>query len=177
MAEAADRMGVVSRGDLPRLFRRHLAEALAPALVKAIPPGARVLDIGSGGGLPGIPLALVRPDVYVTLMEARGKKIAFLERVLLTLNLTNAMVYGRPLEALADIAPAPFDVGVARGLTWTSPMIAALERCVKADGVLIRFGGPGAVPAGVRVELLEGATPRALQFWPRATWAELGSAP
>jgi 16S rRNA (guanine527-N7)-methyltransferase len=58
-----------------------------------IPESARVLDIGSGVGLPGIPLAVLRPDIAITLCEIRQKRAAFLERVISTLNLTNVQVF------------------------------------------------------------------------------------
>jgi 16S rRNA (guanine(527)-N(7))-methyltransferase RsmG len=176
LGEAADRMGLVARGDRPRLFRRHLVESLAPALVAALPGGARILDVGAGGGLPGIPLAIVRPDVRVTLLEAREKKISFLERTLLLLGVTNATVWAGSMEGLIP-RPGPWDVAISRGVAWRRPMVAALEACLGTEGVLIRFGAPGPLPEPVRIQIIEVGSPRVLQFWPRSAWKDLPKAP
>ncbi len=75
----------------------------------AIQPKARVLDVGSGAGLPAIPIAILRPDVQITLCEIRNKRAAFLERAISVLQLENASVFQgdvRKLEATFDTATA-----------------------------------------------------------------------
>jgi 16S rRNA (guanine527-N7)-methyltransferase len=67
---------------------------------QVIPEGSRVLDIGSGVGLPGIPLAIRRPDLKVCLCEIRQRRAAFLERAVSSLKLTNATVSNHPVSSL-----------------------------------------------------------------------------
>ena len=177
VAEAGDRMGLVSRGDVPRVYMRHVRESLAPALLHHLPPGARVADIGSGGGFPGIPLAVMREDLRLALVEPRHRKGAFLERTILRLGLNNTMVYTASLDALMLEQPdLRVDVVVARGLKWTPPMVGRLMTLVEEGGQLLRFGSPDFSGAEVTVIPLDAATPRAIQVWPRDTWVDLPGA-
>ena len=177
VAEAGDRMGLVSRGDVPRVYMRHVRESLAPALLQHLPQGARVADIGSGGGFPGIPVAVMREDLRLALVEPRHRKGAFLERTVLRLGLNNTMVYTASLDALmVDQPDVRVDVAVARGLKWTPPMVDRLMTLVEEDGQLLRFGSPDYSGADVIVIPLDAATPRAIQVWPRSTWADLPGA-
>ena len=108
-------------------WSRHVLDALslAPLLVE-LPAGARLLDVGSGGGVPGIPLAIARPDLHVTLLDATEKKVAFLRAVVAELGLTNVdAVCGRAEDVELG---ATFDVVMARAvaklptlLGWTAP--------------------------------------------------------
>ena len=68
--------GLIGPRELPRLWERHLLNSAA--IASLVPAGARVVDVGSGAGLPGIPLALVRPDLTVTLLEPLARRVAFL---------------------------------------------------------------------------------------------------
>ncbi|HET9234219.1 MAG TPA: RsmG family class I SAM-dependent methyltransferase [Candidatus Eisenbacteria bacterium] len=183
LSDATHRMGIVSRGDRDRLLRKHVRESLAVELVNALPQGARVLDVGAGGGLPGIPLAIVRGDLRVTLLEVRARKAAFLERAKMMLKLTNVDVLPCPMEsvrannAVNTGTTIGWDVAVSRAVAWTRPMVRALRDCVSQDGQLIRFGSStGEFPGDVRIVLLEGPEPRALQFWPPETWDGLPEA-
>ena len=176
LAEAAGRLNLISRGDLARFHTRHLAECLAPELSRSIPPGSRVLDVGSGGGLPGIPLAILRPDLGITLLEAKDRKAAFLDRAIIVLKLVNSNVRHLSLETLAPVGP-PWRFAIARGVAWSPVMVESLERCLEPQGELIRFGAPAPLPGGVRGVQLQSETPRALQFWPRDTWTGLPEAP
>jgi 16S rRNA (guanine527-N7)-methyltransferase len=108
-------------------WSRHVLDALTLApLLADLPAGARLLDVGSGGGVPGIPLAIARPDLRVTLLDATEKKVAFLRAVVAELGLTNVdAVCGRAEDV--DLG-ATFDVVVARAvaklptlLGWTAP--------------------------------------------------------
>ena len=108
-------------------WSRHVLDALTLApLLADLPAGARVLDVGSGGGVPGIPLAIARPDLRVTLLDATEKKVAFLRAVVAELGLANVdAVCGRAEEVELG---AVFDVVVARAvaklptlLGWTAP--------------------------------------------------------
>ena len=174
LKDATDRMGIVSRGDRERLFTRHIVESIAPELVAAIGEGWRVLDVGAGGGLPGIPLGIVRPDIQVTLLEARNSKVAFLERVKLSLGASNMFVQAGRMEEVSGAVTGRWDCAIARAVAWNGAMVRALRGCVAENGFLIRYGAPqGEIPAGVKIVSLASSNERALQFWPRSSWESL----
>lgn len=101
MLEQAGRaVNLVSRGDLGHLAERHLEPCHRFAdLARELGP-RRILDLGSGGGLPGIPLAIRLPEVPVLLCESVGKKAEFLQRVVRRLGLGNVEVHQKRIEAL-----------------------------------------------------------------------------
>ena len=70
--------GLIGPREVPRLWERHVLNSAAVA--EAVPPGARVVDVGSGAGLPGIPLGLARPDLRMTLVEPMARRVEFLEQ-------------------------------------------------------------------------------------------------
>ena len=177
LGDATERMGIVSRHDRERLFTRHIRESLLPELVNAIGESARVLDIGSGGGLPGIPLAIVRPDIQVTLLEARNSKVAFLERVKLALGLKNVAVRAGRMEEISGSVTGRWNCAISRAVAWNAAMVRSLRGCIAEDGFLIRFGSPqGKVADGVKIVPLEGSNERALHVWPPESWDSLPSA-
>lgn len=90
---------LVSRSDESLIVRRHILDSLA---IKPHIWGKRVLDVGSGGGFPGIPLAIYLPDTHFTLIDSNGKKTRFLEQVRMRLGLTNCDVIQTRAEALED---------------------------------------------------------------------------
>lgn len=177
VVEGSERMGLVARGDLPRLHMRHLREAVAPELLGAIPPGAKVLDVGSGGGFPGIPLAILRDDIDMTLLEPRHRRAAFLERAVLVLGLPEVKVHTASIDAFSRQAGDPrFGWAVSRGVAWAPPMVRCLERVTALDATLIRFGAPDLVHPGVEVIPIDAEAPRAIQIWPRHSWSGLEQA-
>src|SRR5579884_2294056 len=130
--------------------RRHLLESLALARLLeahgALLEGGDLVDVGSGGGLPGIPLAIVRPGLRVTLLEATGKKAAFLEAAARDLRLTNiAVLTARAEEAGRDPAfRERFDLATARAV---APLAVLAELALP----LVRPGGLLAAVKGSRV--------------------------
>ena len=135
--------GLLGPREAPRLFDRHVLNSVA--LADLIPRGVRVVDVGSGAGLPGIPLAIVRPDLEVTLLEPLLRRFTFLELAVDELGLGPRVdvVRGR-----AEDSPDSFDVVVARAvaplrrlLGWTSDLflprgeLLALKGSSAADEV------------------------------------------
>src|SRR4051812_7885230 len=102
--------GIIARGDSTRLWERHLADALRGAA--EVGGGARIADVGSGAGIPGLPLAIVRPESDFVLVEPRRGRVAFLEAVIDQLALANVTVVATKAEAVHG----RFDVVVARAL-------------------------------------------------------------
>lgn len=89
----------------------HTAESLLGS--RWLPPGGRVLDIGTGGGFPGVPLAIARPDIEMTWLEPRGKRASFLRHVSRTIPVKNAQVVSAGVE---NLAPNSFEFATARAV-------------------------------------------------------------
>jgi 16S rRNA (guanine527-N7)-methyltransferase len=100
---------------------------------------SRVLDLGSGVGLPGIPLAIRRPDLEITLCEVRKRRAAFLERVVSSLGLQNACVYNGDVQYVTD---GPFDVVIAQAVGRLSRVYGLSQHILKPSWTLLtRKGG------------------------------------
>jgi len=109
---------------------RHFVESISVA--RRLPEGiASLLDFGSGGGLPGIPIALCRPEIAVTLAESRGKRAAFLEEAVRVLEI-QARVWGKRAETLREV----FDCVILRAVDKMPKAVAAAERLVAPNGWL-----------------------------------------
>lgn len=124
---------LVSRGAREELKTRHLPECVAFA--RMLPDGrARLLDIGSGGGLPGIVIAIVRTDLDVHLMESTGKKAGFLREVVHILDLAATVHHGRAEDLAKGDMAGTFDLVTARA-------VAPLERLIPLATPYLRTGG------------------------------------
>ena len=122
-----------------RMVTHHLLDALA--VVPHLPQRARlrVLDVGSGGGVPGIPLAIVRPDWHVACVDSNHKKIAFVTQAAIELKLPNVEAHATRVE---DYAPAaPFDVVISRAFSDLASFVQSSARHVAPGGVLAAMKG------------------------------------
>ena len=134
-----------------RLTPEELVEhALESALgTSLIPQNARVVDVGSGAGFPGLPLAIVRSDLEITLVEPRTKRCAFLRHVVRTLGLSNVRVAQARIEDLGD---ATFDVATTRAV-GRFPEWLADARFLEPQGALLAWTtGPDSVGRGFALE-------------------------
>ncbi len=114
------------------MIRRHLIESLA---FKRYLRGKRIADIGSGGGLPGIPLAITSPGIKATLIESRGKRARFLRHVQGTLELSNVEVEHARAE---DLTPVPaFDTVLARAVATPPELVALTRHLLARNGILL----------------------------------------
>ena len=100
MREWNGKVNLVSRKDIAQLEQRHLSHCLAITHVLELQAGARVLDVGTGGGLPGLPMAICYPQAQFTLVDSVGKKIKVVSDICQHLNLTNVQVFHQRVEAL-----------------------------------------------------------------------------
>ena len=136
-----------------KMLFHHVLDSLAVAPhVK----GALILDVGSGAGLPGIPLALVHPLSSVTLLESSHKKSAFLKQAVIELELANVEVVTSRVESWD--APRSFDVVISRAFSDLAEFVSLAGRLCAGNGVLAAMKGVYPyeellqLPAGYRVE-------------------------
>jgi len=125
------RINLVSPNDEERIAERHILESLAVLWAWPFPQDAAVLDLGSGGGFPGVPLKIVRPDLAMTLLESRQKKTLFLNTVVRELKLGNCCVINARAEELAKASNEKFAIVIARAVAdlktlwkWSRPLLA-----------------------------------------------------
>lgn len=136
LAGAGVERGLIGPREVGRLWERHLLNSAAVSV--AVPDAASVLDVGSGAGLPGVPLAIVRPDVAVTLVEPLLRRATFLEEVVGLLALGNLDVVRSRAEDLpggaADVVVARAVAPLARLAAWTLPLLRPGGRLVAMKG-------------------------------------------
>lgn len=122
---------------------RHFLDSLS--LVRAVPmtTGMRLIDVGSGAGFPGLPLAIALPELDVTLLEATGKKVAFLEHVIQMIHLPNvAALKARAEDAGHDSTQrAGYDVVMARAVARLPSLLEYLLPLAKVGGVCVAMKG------------------------------------
>jgi 16S rRNA (guanine527-N7)-methyltransferase len=131
LAGAAVERGLIGPHETDRLWERHLLNCAAIAAL--IPPGSQVVDVGSGAGLPGIVLAIARPDLRITLVEPMLRRTTFLEAVIADLALGAVEVRRARAEELAK-PPVRADVVTARA-------VAPVDRLAAISGPLLRPAG------------------------------------
>jgi 16S rRNA (guanine527-N7)-methyltransferase len=125
--------------DRSQMVKHHLHDSLA--VLPSLPARRklRVLDVGTGGGIPGIPLAIARPDATFVLLDANHKKIAFVTQAAIELALPNVRAIAERVENFA--ADAPFDVVISRAFSDLRSFAELASRHVARDGVLIAMKG------------------------------------
>ncbi|GGS25155.1 MULTISPECIES: 16S rRNA (guanine(527)-N(7))-methyltransferase RsmG [Streptomyces] len=190
LADAGVKRGLIGPREVPRLWERHLLNCAV--LAEVVPEGVTVCDVGSGAGLPGIPLALVRPDLKITLLEPLLRRTNFLQEVVELLGLDHVtVVRGRAEEVLGTLQPvqvvtaravAPLDRLAGWGVPLLKPygeMLAlkgdtAEEEIAGARAALSKLGvvetevlhvGEGVVdPLSTVVRVVVGESPGGVRF-------------
>ncbi|POY36048.1 16S rRNA (guanine(527)-N(7))-methyltransferase RsmG [Solitalea longa] len=143
-AEWNEKINVVSRKDIEELYERHVLHSLAIAKVMSFEQGTKVLDIGTGGGFPGIPLAILFPEVSFHLVDSIGKKIKVVTEVAKALGLKNVIAE----HARAETITEKYDFVVSRAVTrlvnfcpWVKGKFLNESKNKLANGILYLKGG------------------------------------
>lgn len=175
--------GLIGPREADRIWDRHILNCAVVG--EAVPANARVLDVGSGAGLPGLPLALARPDLDITLLEPMARRVSWLTEVVDELALPVAVRRGRAEDPALRAELGNYDVVTARAVApigrlagWTLPLVrpggwllaikgesagdeitrdGALVRASGGQAVRIRDCGTGIVDPATRVVLVERA--------------------
>ncbi|MBD8018220.1 MULTISPECIES: 16S rRNA (guanine(527)-N(7))-methyltransferase RsmG [Kaistella] len=143
-AEWNAKINVISRKDMDSLYEKHVLHSLGIARVMNFSPNTKVLDIGTGGGFPGIPLAIMFPETHFTLVDSIGKKITVVKEVAAALELQNVTA----IHARAEDIPGKFHFVVSRAVTqmpvflrWLKGKFEKEQFNPKHNGVLYLKGG------------------------------------
>lgn len=155
-----EKINVISRKDIEQLYTKHVLHSLAIPTVCHFNPGMRIVDIGTGGGFPGIPLAIFYPEVEFLLVDSIGKKIKVVNGVAEAIGLKNVKAIHSRIE---DIPQKDFDFAVSRAVAplknlwdWAKPIIKKNKSTDLANGLICLKGGDlnqEIVDSGVRPSL------------------------
>ena len=126
LAKDSETFGLLGPRELPRIWGRHVINSAL--LSELVPAGSKVADIGSGAGLPGIPMAIAQPDAHFTLIEPMERRSGWLQQVIEDLGIRNADVIRARAE---EVERTDFDIATARA-------VAALDKLLKLLTPLIR---------------------------------------
>ncbi|MEP6796034.1 MAG: 16S rRNA (guanine(527)-N(7))-methyltransferase RsmG [Saprospiraceae bacterium] len=132
-----EKINVISRKDIDHLYEHHVLHSLAIAKLHPFKDGMEVLDLGTGGGFPGIPLAIMYPEVKFTLLDSVAKKIKVVIEVAAELKLENVSV----VHARAEDYKGRYDLVVCRAVSTVSQMIAWSKHLVPAQKWIMLKGG------------------------------------
>ena len=138
------KVNLVSRTDIENLYERHVLHSLAIAKFLKFKDGTRILDIGTGGGFPGVPLAIMFPEVSFTLVDSIAKKIKVVQDVIQQLQLKNTIAVCDRAENLTG----DFDYVVSRATAplndlykWSRPRISKTQKNAVPNGIICLKGG------------------------------------
>lgn len=159
-----EQINVISRKDIDALYEKHVLHSLAIAAICQFDNGSQIVDIGTGGGFPGIPLAIFFPEVQFTLVDSIGKKIKVVKEVADGIGLTNVTaIHGR----VEEIKNKKFDYAVSRAVAplgelwkWINPLLKVGQKSDELPNGLICLKG-----GDLKNEIAEAQLTRITQAW------------
>ena len=138
------KINVISRKDIDELYTRHVLHSLGIAKIIEFRPGSKIMDVGTGGGFPGIPLAILYPEVDFYLIDVIAKKIKVVNEVATGLGLKNV----KAEQKRAELVKQEFDFIVSRAVTnmpdfvsWVDDKVSKKQNHELANGILYLKGG------------------------------------
>lgn len=138
------RVNVISRQDIDTLYERHILHSLGIAKVQQFKSGTNILDVGTGGGFPGIPLAIMFPEAQFHLVDSIGKKIRVVQEIVEALKLGNVRAEQVRAERLDD----SYEFVVSRAVTRMAPFVGWVKKNIsrnsfhdRRNGILYLKGG------------------------------------
>lgn len=138
------KINVISRKDIENLAERHFLHSLAIAKVISFTPGTRILDAGTGGGFPGVPLAICFPEAKFHLVDSRGKKITVVQEVVQAVGLHNVQSSVQRVEQLDgqyDFVVSRAVASLEKFVPWVAHQISASQHNSLPNGILYLRGG------------------------------------
>ncbi len=133
---------LVSKNDMVKLVSRHIYESLQILSLDCVKNAKKIMDVGSGGGFPGIPVAIMISDIYMNLVESRKKKAVFLQQVCDTLGLDKTNVFPERVEDLTlESVSGPVNVVMARAVASLSRLCEWGMPFLKNGGSLVTYKG------------------------------------
>ena len=130
-----DLLGLLGPREMPKLWSRHILNSAVVA--ELVPDGASVADIGSGAGLPGIPMAIALPTSHFTLIEPMERRSEWLRRLVKELGLTNVTVLRSRAEEVGEV----FDVATARAVSALPKLLRMTVPMVRKGGIVLALKG------------------------------------
>jgi 16S rRNA (guanine527-N7)-methyltransferase len=138
------KINVISRKDIDELYTRHVLHSLGIAKIIEFRPGSKIMDVGTGGGFPGIPLAILHPEVDFYLIDVIAKKIKVVNEVASALGLKNV----KAEQKRAELVKQEYDFIVSRAVTnmpdfvnWVDDNVSKKQNHELANGILYLKGG------------------------------------
>jgi 16S rRNA (guanine527-N7)-methyltransferase len=138
------KINVVSRKDFEELYERHVLHSLAIAKFIKFVPGTKILDVGTGGGFPGIPLAIYFPKVEFHLVDSIGKKIKVVNEVAASLNLKNVkaeQIRAEQIKTTCDFVVSRAVTQLPEFVSWIKKNVAKQQKNAIPNGILYLKGG------------------------------------
>jgi 16S rRNA (guanine527-N7)-methyltransferase len=140
-----EKINVISRKDIDQLYLHHVLHSLAIAAVVDFKKNTKVIDIGCGGGFPGVPLAIFYPDVHFLLVDSIGKKLKVIDAICQECNIKNITTQHTRVE---DIKNRKFDFAISRAVAplknlwqWSKPLVSIGRESSIPNGLICLKGG------------------------------------
>ena len=138
------KINVISRKDIDNLYPHHIIHSLSIAKVLHFQPGTTLLDVGTGGGFPGIPLAILFPDCHFTLIESIGKKIRVATEIAKAIGLTNVTC----IQERVEMEKGKFDFVISRAVMPLDDLVKLIRKNISTkhhnampNGLMVLKGG------------------------------------